>query len=119
MNTGNPELIVNMTNDAWFGDTIEPWQHFALSVFRAVEHRRYFVRSTNSGVSGFVDPAGRILAKTKTFEQASLAAPVSFRTERTLYQFLGNAPDWALSVIAIVLAFTRRFPWLRARAVTP
>lgn len=117
MNKGNPELIVNMTNDAWFGDTIEPWQHFALSVFRAVEHRRYFVRSTNSGVSGFVDPAGRILAKTETFEQASLAAPVSFRKERTLYQLIGNAPDWALSVIAVLLAFTRRFPWFRARSV--
>lgn len=113
MNAGNPELIVNMTNDAWFGDSIEPWQHFALSVFRAVEHRRYFVRSTNSGMSGFVDPAGRILEKTATFEQAAIAQPVSFRKERTLFQLWGTLPDWFLSVGALVLAFTARLRWLR------
>lgn len=114
MNAGNPELIVNMTNDAWFGDSIEPWQHFALSVFRAIEHRRYFVRSTNSGMSGFVDPGGRILGKTATFEQAALSARVSFRKERTLFQLWGTWPDWILSLGAVLLAFTRRIRWLQA-----
>ena len=45
-----PDLLVNLTNDTWFGDSTEPWIHFALAKLRAVEHRRYLIRSTNSGV---------------------------------------------------------------------
>ena len=55
----NPHLMINITNDAWFGDSQEPWIHLALAQFRAIEHRRYLVRSTNSGVSAFIDPTGR------------------------------------------------------------
>lgn len=60
----HPQILVNMTNDAWFGNTSEPWEHLALSVFRAVEVRAPLVRAVNTGVSAFVDPAGRIVAKT-------------------------------------------------------
>jgi apolipoprotein N-acyltransferase len=60
----HPELLVNVTNDAWFGDTSEPWEHLALSVFRAVEVRATLVRAVNTGVSAIVDPTGRITAKT-------------------------------------------------------
>jgi apolipoprotein N-acyltransferase len=58
-----PHLLVNLTNDAWFGDTSEPWQHLALSVYRAVEARTDLVRAVNTGVSAFVDAAGRVYAK--------------------------------------------------------
>src|ERR1041385_6942176 len=54
------DLLVNITNDAWFGDSTEPWIHLALSKFRAIEQRRFLARSTNSGVSAIVDPAGRV-----------------------------------------------------------
>lgn len=60
----HPELLVNITNDAWFGDTSEPWEHLALSVFRAVEVRSTLVRAVNTGVSVIVEPTGRIIAKT-------------------------------------------------------
>jgi apolipoprotein N-acyltransferase len=59
-----PHLLVNITNDAWFGDTSEPWQHLALSVFRAVEARADLVRAVNTGVSAFIDAGGRVRAKT-------------------------------------------------------
>jgi apolipoprotein N-acyltransferase len=108
MNTENPGLIVNMTNDAWFGDSSEPWEHMALSVFRAVEHRRYFVRSTNSGISGFVDPNGRILKKTKTFVEAAEIEEVAWLQGRTLFQLLGGVPDLVMSLGAVLLAFLRR-----------
>jgi apolipoprotein N-acyltransferase len=52
-------LFVNMTNDAWFGKTHEPWQHLGLAVFRAVEHRKGMVRAVNTGVSAYIDPVGR------------------------------------------------------------
>jgi apolipoprotein N-acyltransferase len=60
----DPELLVNITNDAWFGDTTEPWEHLALAKFRAIEHRRFLIRSTNSGVSAIIDPMGGVVSHT-------------------------------------------------------
>jgi apolipoprotein N-acyltransferase len=60
----HPHLLVNITNDAWFGETSEPWEHLALSVYRAVELRVDLVRAVNTGVSAFVDANGRVFAKT-------------------------------------------------------
>lgn len=59
------EFLVNITNDAWFGKTTEAYQHLAASVFRAVENRVYLVRAANTGVSGFIDPHGRIISLVK------------------------------------------------------
>ena len=58
-----PNLLVNITNDAWFGATSEPYEHLALAVFRAVEHRLDLVRAVNTGVSAFVDATGRVYEK--------------------------------------------------------
>jgi len=60
----HPNLLVNITNDAWFGNTSEPWEHLALSVYRTVETRATLVRAVNTGVSAVVDPTGRITAQT-------------------------------------------------------
>jgi apolipoprotein N-acyltransferase len=97
----NPELLVNMTNDAWFGDTAEPWEHLALAQLRAVEHRRYLVRGTNSGVSAVVDPVGRVIAKTGTFRQETLSATIHWLRGRTLYEIVGDWP-WLLVSLALV-----------------
>lgn len=59
-----PHLLVNLTNDAWFGETSEPWEHLALSVFRAVEMRTDLVRAVNTGVSAYVDATGRVYQRT-------------------------------------------------------
>jgi apolipoprotein N-acyltransferase len=104
MNEGEAGLLVNMTNDAWFGDTIEPYQHMALSKLRAVEQRRFFVRSTNSGVSGIVDPVGRTMVQSKTFVQAALSADVAWLDLGTLYRVLGDTPWWLLSFASIALS---------------
>jgi apolipoprotein N-acyltransferase len=55
--------MVNITNDAWFGATSEPYEHLALAVYRAVEHRVELVRAVNTGVSAFIDAAGRVYQK--------------------------------------------------------
>jgi apolipoprotein N-acyltransferase len=106
---GNPELLVNMTNDAWFGDTAEPWEHLALAEMRAIEHRRYLVRGTNSGVSAVVDPVGRVVAHTGTFRQETLAVPIHWMAGlHTVYERLGDWP-WLLASVAVVIgAFRRR-----------
>jgi len=56
----HPHVFVNITNDAWFGDTSEPWEHLALAVYRSTEHRTGMVRAVQTGVSGFIDATGRV-----------------------------------------------------------
>jgi apolipoprotein N-acyltransferase len=106
--SGDPDLLVNLTNDAWFGDTTEPWIHLALSKFRAIEHRRYFVRSTNSGVSAVIDPAGRVVAHSGTFEEAALRADIHWMRASTLYELWGDLPWWLLSFCSVAFAFLPR-----------
>jgi apolipoprotein N-acyltransferase len=103
----NPELLVNMTNDAWFGDTAEPWEHLALAQLRAVEHRRYLVRGTNSGVSAVVDPVGRVIAHTETFRQETISAGIHWLRNRTVYERIGDWP-WLLSTLALGVGVFRR-----------
>jgi apolipoprotein N-acyltransferase len=103
----NPDLLVNMTNDAWFGDTEEPWEHLALSELRAVEHRRYLVRGTNSGVSAVVDPVGRVIARSGTFREDSLLATIHWLRGRTVYEIVGDWP-WLLCALAAAFASFRR-----------
>jgi apolipoprotein N-acyltransferase len=108
----DPELLVNMTNDAWFGDTTEPWQHLALAKFRAVEHRRFLVRSTNSGVSAIIDPNGRIVegSVSKPFQTETHDGIIHWLRGKTLYEIIGDVP-WYLATLAIaVAAFRRRRP---------
>jgi len=105
---GSPDLLANLTNDAWFGDTTEPWIHLALAQFRAIEHRRFFVRSTNSGVSAFVDPVGRIVSHTEPFKEQSLAANVAWLHNSTVYEHLGDSPWWLASIAILCAAFVSR-----------
>ena len=103
----NPELLVNMTNDAWFGDTAEPWEHLALAQLRAVEHRRYLVRGTNSGVSAVVDPVGRVIAHSGTFREEAISAGIHWLRNRTVYERIGDWP-WLLASLALGVAVFRR-----------
>jgi apolipoprotein N-acyltransferase len=110
VNSGNPDLLVNITNDAWFGDTTEPWIHLALAQLRAVEHRRFLVRSTNSGVSAFIDPVGRVIAHTGTFREEALASEIAWLRATTPYELWGDAPWWLVSLLMVGAAFVRRPP---------
>jgi len=101
----DPQVLVNMTNDAWFGKSREPLIHLALAAFRAVEQRRFLVRSTNTGISAFIDPAGRIVQQTPVFARANLLHDVTPLDVRTIYAIFG---DWlAVLCLAILLWWTR------------
>jgi apolipoprotein N-acyltransferase len=109
MSHGHPEMIVNVTNDAWFGDTTEPWIHLALAQLRAVEHRRYLLRSTNTGVSAVIDPVGRVIAHGGTFRQETVDAIAHWMTgARTGYEVWGDAPWWVAAAAVLVMAFVPR-----------
>lgn len=104
----NADLLVNITNDAWFGDTIEPDQHMALSKLRAVEQRRFFVRSTNSGVSAFVDPVGRTMSQTGTFKQQTLDHDIAWMSGTTPFRLFGEYVIWLVAGLGLGAAFVSR-----------
>src|SRR5207247_327786 len=92
----------------WFGDTTEPWIHLALAQFRSVEHHRYLIRSTNSGVSAIVDPVGRLIAHSGTFREDTVLAKVRFMRMKTLYEYTGDLPWWLATLAIFVMAFVPR-----------
>lgn len=106
---GGARLIVNITNDAWFGRTSGPEQHLAMYPFRAVEHRTAVVRAANTGVSAFIAPSGQIIRRTRLFERVTISERLPLRVGRTLYDRLGDWPAWVgLAVSAAILAATLR-----------
>ncbi len=97
----NPHVLINLTNDSWFGDSQEPWIHLVLAQFRAIEHRRYVVRATNSGISAVIDPVGRIVAQTGVLTRESLRYEIQMMEGQTIYARIGDWPGW-LSLGAIL-----------------
>ena len=83
-------LLINITNDAWFGTTSGPYQHFSMTIFRAVENRRALARAANTGISGFIDPVGRILASSRLLEEAMLIRPLPMLRQITFYTRFGD-----------------------------
>jgi apolipoprotein N-acyltransferase len=86
----NAVLLINITNDAWFGKTSGPYQHFSMTIFRAVENRRALARAANTGISGFIDPVGRILASTPLLEEAALTRALPLIRSTTFYTRYGD-----------------------------
>jgi apolipoprotein N-acyltransferase len=84
-------LTFNLTNDGWFLETAAPEQHFIASVFRAVETRTWVVRAANTGISGFIDPDGRVRSRTGLTERAMLRGSPRPTFRRTLYTRTGDA----------------------------
>jgi apolipoprotein N-acyltransferase len=107
------ELLVNITNDAWYGTTSAPYQHLAMAAFRAVENRRYMVRAANTGITAVVDPWGRILEPTKLFDRTVLVREVPFVSETSFYTRYGDVFAQACSAMALAAlgtTLTRRRP---------
>jgi apolipoprotein N-acyltransferase len=83
-------LLITITNDAWYGTTAGPYQHFSLAVLRAVENRRPLVRAANTGISGFIDPVGRLLDLTPLMEEAAVVRELTLLDTETLYTRFGD-----------------------------
>jgi len=104
-------FLVNITNDGWYGRSWGPRQHFAMSVFRAVENRRFLLRSATTGISAIVDPYGRIVSRTELLTRAFLTGTVTPARGRTLYTRNGDLLAQAgltLSFIFFMLAVLTR-----------
>jgi apolipoprotein N-acyltransferase len=96
-------VLTTATNDAWFGRTGAPYQHFSMAVLRAVENRVPIARAANTGVSGFIDDRGRILATTNIFTEAVLTRTLTPGTVGTFYTRYGDVFSW-LCTLASILA---------------
>ena len=103
-------LLINVSNDAWFGDSIAPHQHLEIARMRALEVGRYVVRSTNTGISAFIDARGELLQTGEQFEAELMTADVEQRTGMTPYASTGN---WG--IIGLCLVILGIF-WIRSRA---
>ena len=103
------ELVTTITNDAWYGNSSAPYQHFQLASMRAIEQGRYMVRAANTGISGIVDPYGRVVQQSAIFEQSALVEQVRFLTIRTAYSKIGDVVAYAaMAVIAAGLIALRK-----------
>src|SRR5207253_246013 len=98
--TRGAEMLVVITNDGWFGQSSAPYQHLRMGVVRAVENRRYEVRTANTGISAIIDPYGRIENPTSIGQRTVLDGKVYFRTDQTFYTRHGDVFAYA-NVIAI------------------
>ncbi|GAW67462.1 apolipoprotein N-acyltransferase [Geoanaerobacter pelophilus] len=95
-------MLVNITNDAWFGRSSAPYQHLSMTVFRAVENRVPLVRAANTGISSVIDGKGHIRGMTQIFEEATLSAQVRMGTGGTFYSRYGDI--FALLCLAASIA---------------
>ncbi len=96
------QVLVNITNDAWFGKTSAPYQHLAFYVLRAIETDRFVLRAANTGISAIIDPRGRIRQKTNIFVEDTIRGKFSLRNGQTFYVRHG---DYFVLIAFLFLAF--------------
>ncbi len=101
-------FLTTLTNDAWFGHTSAVKQHFTIAIFRAIENRRVLIRAANTRISGFIDPAGRVLNTTSLFTDAAITRDLPAMTTLSFYT---RYPDlfthlaMGLAMVAFCLTF--------------
>ena len=101
----NASLLVNISNDAWFGNSIAPHQHLQIARFRAAEVGRYLLRATNTGVSAIIDPRGRVIARSPQFVPDLLKGSVRGFLGFTPYARWGNYPIVLGALFTLLLHF--------------
>jgi apolipoprotein N-acyltransferase len=102
MAASGAEFLVTITNDAWFGDSSAPAQHFSMVVFRSVENHLAFARAANTGISGFIDPFGRIIAASPIFMQTALQGEIAVRQTQTFYSRHGDVFAYGCMLISLL-----------------
>ena len=105
------EFLVTITNDGWYGTSSAPYQHWAQAVLRAVETRRYLLRAATTGISGFIDPFGRVLSRSQIMTQTVLTGSIAPSNRQSLFTRTGDVLPLAgltLAALSSILALLRR-----------
>jgi len=106
------EVFLNISNDGWFGDTGAPYQHLNMARMRAIENRRWLLRGTNTGVTGSIDPYGRLVAQAPRHQRTAIDVPYAFRSDTTFYTRHGDVFAYLCAIITVAGLLAR----LRSRA---
>src|SRR5579859_3203909 len=96
-------LLINISNDGWFGKSAAAEQHLRMARVRAVENRRWLIRVTNSGITAAVDPYGRTFTSIPRDVRGAADLPYDFRTDRTLYSRFGDWFAWLCVIVSVIL----------------
>ncbi len=99
------DLLVTISNDSWFGDSIGPLQHLQMAQMRALENGRYLIRGTNNGVSAIINYRGEILAGSEQFVETSLRGDAETMLGNTPFTSFGSLPVISGSVLGLVLMY--------------
>ncbi len=97
------EVLVNISDDGWYGDTSAPWQHLNMTRMRAIENRRWILRDTNNGVTASIDPYGTVRQSIPRHAVDALPAGYGFRDDVTFYTSNGDVFGWVCAVLAFCL----------------
>ncbi|MBI4475845.1 MAG: apolipoprotein N-acyltransferase [Acidobacteria bacterium] len=111
------ELLTTITNDAWYGRSSAPYQHFWQAVMRSIEEGRYLARAANTGVSGLVDPYGRVIAMSDVFVPDVIVGEVRLLGGLTLYARFGDWFAYLLSILVVAALVVDRLMRRRAPQV--
>jgi apolipoprotein N-acyltransferase len=95
------EVLVNISNDGWYGDTCAPWQTLNMSRMRAIENRRWLLRDTNTGITTVIDPYGRLTSSVQRHALTSLAARYGYRSDQTFYTMHGDLFAYLCGIITL------------------
>ena len=98
---GGAEVLVNISNDGWYGDSSAPWQHLNMARMRAIENDRWVLRATNTGVTAAIDPRGRVVAAAPRHIRTAIQVPFAYRRDLTFYTRHG---DWFAYFCAAVIS---------------
>jgi len=101
------QVLINISDDAWYGETGAPFQHLQMARMRAIENHRWILLATNNGVTASIDPYGRLVKEVPRNIQTALIAPFSPVTEVTPYTRYGDIFAWACVVISLLVIFVR------------
>ncbi|MHB1021034.1 MAG: apolipoprotein N-acyltransferase [Acidobacteriaceae bacterium] len=111
------KVLVNVSNDGWYGDTSAPWQHLNMARMRAIENHRWLLRSTNTGVTASIDPNGRVEYAAPRHVRTAVAVRFAYESDLTFYTRYGDIFAYfcvALTAVFVLLAGLQRYRFVNA-----
>jgi len=97
---GGANVLVNISNDAWYGDSPAAYQHLEMARLRAIENHRYLLRATNDGLTTLIDPYGRVLEQIPRYQREIMLSHFDFETQQTYYTAHGDVFAWVCALAA-------------------
>lgn len=107
------QVLINISDDGWYGDTSAPWEHLDMVRMRAIENRRWIVRSTNTGITAAIDPLGRVVERMPRHIRSSMQVAFGYRNDLTFYSRFGDWFAWLCTIIVLAMLVIPNFRKLR------